>query len=165
MAMKTTITSLVMRLQPYKCAGVVAAAVLSAAALAAGAPPEMRMTNVAAIEQSLAHEAAPRSDLKSLPELIGSYAVTGTDADGMPYARSGIVDIYLAPSGALELQWDNGKQVGVGQLAGNMLAVASTAKGRTMILVMTVNPDGTLSGKWSRRTDRGARGTETWKKM
>jgi hypothetical protein len=163
--MKTTIASLVSRLQPYRCAGVLAAVVLSAAALAAGAPSDMRMTNTAAIEHSIADEAAPRLDLKSLSELIGSYAVTGTDADGRPYAGAGIVDISLAPSGALELDWDNGRQVGVGHLVGNVLAVASAAKGRTMILVMSINADGILSGKWSRRTDRGARGTETWKKM
>jgi len=29
---------------------------------------------------------------------------------------------------------------------------------------MNVNPDGSLSGKWSRRMDRGYKGTETWKK-
>jgi hypothetical protein len=30
--------------------------------------------------------------------------------------------------------------------------------------MMTSNPDGSLSGKWSRRTDRGQKGTEMWKK-
>jgi hypothetical protein len=29
---------------------------------------------------------------------------------------------------------------------------------------MTINPDGTLSGSWLRRTDRGSKGTEIWKK-
>jgi hypothetical protein len=29
---------------------------------------------------------------------------------------------------------------------------------------MSINPDGSLSGKWSRRMDRGQKGTETWKK-
>jgi hypothetical protein len=29
---------------------------------------------------------------------------------------------------------------------------------------MTLNPDGSISGKWSRRTDRGSQGTETWKR-
>jgi len=98
------------------------------------------------------------------PGLIGSYVVTGTDPDGKPYGSSSIVDIALAPSGALELEWDNGKQVGVGQVIGNVLAVACLTKGRTAILAMNINPDGSLSGKWSRRTDRGYKGTETWKK-
>src|SRR5262249_10925332 len=58
------------------------------------------------------------------PSLIGTYQVTGTDTEGKPYAAPGIVDISLAPSGALELDWDNGKQVGVGQVVGNVLAVS-----------------------------------------
>jgi hypothetical protein len=74
------------------------------------------------------------------------------------------VDISLAPSGALELQWDNGKQVGVGQLIGDVLAVSCLTNGRTAILTMNINPDGSLSGKWLRHTDRGYKGTETWKR-
>jgi hypothetical protein len=97
--------------------------------------------------------------------LIGSYRVTGTDPDGRSYAGTHIVDIGLAPSGALELDWDSGKSIGVGQVVGNVLAVASWSKGRTAILTMTINPDGSLSGRWSRRADRGAKGTETWKKI
>jgi hypothetical protein len=42
------------------------------------------------------------------------------------------------------------------------LAVACLSKGRTVILTMPIHPDGSLSGKWSRRTDRGTQGTETW---
>jgi hypothetical protein len=98
------------------------------------------------------------------PNLVGSYVVSGTDPDGRPYAGSSIVDIRLAPSGALELEWDNGKQVGVGQVIGDVLAISCLAKGRTAILLMTIHPDGSLSGKWSRRTDRGNKGTESWKK-
>jgi hypothetical protein len=104
----------------------------------------------------------PADELK--PNLVGSYQVIGTDSDGKPYAAPGIVAISLAPSGALELEWDNGKQVGVGQVVGNVLAVACLTKGRTAILVMNINPDGSLSGAWSRRTDRGYKGTERWKK-
>jgi hypothetical protein len=40
--------------------------------------------------------------------------------------------------------------------------VACLIKGRTVILTMAINPDGSLSGKWSRRTDRGWQGTEAW---
>jgi hypothetical protein len=98
------------------------------------------------------------------PGLIGSYAVTGTDADGKPYGGASIVDIALAPSGALELEWDNGKQVGIAHIIGNVLAVACLTKGRTVILTMNINPNGSLSGTWSRRTDRRYRGTEMWTK-
>jgi hypothetical protein len=59
---------------------------------------------------------------------------------------------------------DNGKQVGVGRVIGNVVAVASSTKGRTAILIMSINPDGSLSGKSARRTDRGYKGSETWTK-
>jgi hypothetical protein len=96
--------------------------------------------------------------------LVGSYEVTGTEADGQPYAAAGVLDISLSPSGALELQWNSGKLVGVGQVVGDTLAVAYSAKGRIAIMAMSVNPDGSLSGQWWRRTDRGSKGTEVWKK-
>jgi hypothetical protein len=38
------------------------------------------------------------------------------------------------------------------------LAVACLTNGRTAILATNINPDGSLSGKWSRRTDRGYKG-------
>jgi hypothetical protein len=122
----------------------------------------------AALEGLSRLDVSRKSDVPSMdeakPSLVGSYVVSGTDPDGRPYAGSSIVDISLAPSGALELEWDNGKQVGVGQVIGNVLAIACLTKGRTAILLMTINPDGSLSGKWSRRTDRGNKGTEVWKK-
>jgi hypothetical protein len=90
--------------------------------------------------------------------------VTGTDPGGDPYVGAGVLDIALAPSGALELVWDYGKNVGVGQVVGNVLAVASSTRGRTVILMMNINPDGSLSGKSSRRTDRRSKGTEAWKR-
>jgi hypothetical protein len=65
-------------------------------------------------------------------------------------------------SGALELAWDGGKNVGVGQIIGNVLAVASSTRGRTVILMMSINTNGSLSGKSLRRTDRGSKGTEIW---
>ena len=49
-------------------------------------------------------------------------------------------------------------------LFGNILAVSYAVKGRIVIALMTINPDGSLSGNWLRRTDRGSKGTETWKK-
>lgn len=134
--------------------GVVAAALLAAGAIGGWATSATVATNASAVERVSAFEVKPG--------LIGSYVVNGTDPDGVAYAGAGILDIALAPSGALELTWDNGRQVGVGQVIGNVLAVAYLTKGRTAILIMTINPDGSLSGKWSRRTDRGYKGTETW---
>ena len=142
----------------------IAAALLTAGAVGGWAIATMLTTSAVAVEtlrkdvtQELPYEAVKHG-------LIGSYAVTGTDPDGKPYARDGIVDITLAPSGALELAWDNGKQVGVGQVIGDVLVVATSSSGRTAIWMMNINPDGSLSGKWSRRTDRGYKGTETWTK-
>jgi len=90
------------------------------------------------------------------------------EATGTPSIASAHSIAALGPKSRTakrpELEWDNGKQVGVGQVIGNVLAVASLTKGRTAILVMNINPDGSLSGRWSRRTDRGYKGTETWKK-
>ena len=54
--------------------------------------------------------------------------------------------------------------VGVGQIVDNVLAVSYAVKGRTVIALMTIHADGSLSGSWLRRTDRGAKGTETWTK-
>jgi hypothetical protein len=46
-----------------------------------------------------------------------------------------------------------------------MSALASSTKGRTVTVMMNINPDGSLSGKSSRRTDRGSKGTEAWKSL
>jgi hypothetical protein len=119
----------------------------------------------AAINSAAANtvRSGPDNELKS--NLVGSYTVTGTDVDGQPYATPGIVEISLAPSGAFEFNWDNGKVFGVGQVIGNALAVSCLNKGRTMILIMKINPDGSLAGNWLRRTERGHRGTEAWKRI
>jgi hypothetical protein len=98
-------------------------------------------------------------------ELVGTYVVTGTDSDGNPYTGTRVLEISLAPSGALELNWDNGKVFGVGQVIDNVFSVALLVSGRTVISVMKINLDGSLSGTWLRRTDRGAKGTERWKKV
>ena len=139
-------------------------AVASVALLATGAVGGWGMSttfvkNVAAAESSL--EATGSSKVR----LVGSYEVNGTDVEGRPYSGSSILDISLAPSGALEFNWDNGRIVGVGQLVDDsIVAVAYMVNGRTVISVMNINPDGSLSGKWLRRSDRGTKGTETWKK-
>jgi hypothetical protein len=151
-----------------KSLGVIAAALFAGTALGGWAMSTMSTTSAAALEDQPAFETMHKNVIKGvprdelMPRLTGSYVVSGTDPDGTPYA-GGVVDIALAPSGALELSWDNGRQVGVGQVIGDALVV-SLIKGRTTILIMTVNPDGSLSGRWSRRLDRGQKGSEAWKK-
>jgi hypothetical protein len=153
-----------------KALGVVVAALLAGAAVGGWAMSTVSTTRAAAIENQPPFDMVHKSVTKIVPQdelkhgLVGSYIVSGTDSEGRPYAGAGVVDIALAPSGALELDWDNGRQVGVAQVIGDVLVVACLTKGRTAILIMTVNPDGSLSGRWSRRTDRGQKGTETWKR-
>jgi hypothetical protein len=137
-------------------ASAVVAALVAAAAISGWGISTTFATRAVAIESHY--------EISAKASLVGSYAVMGTDVDGTSYSGSHTLDISLAPSGALELDWDNGKQVGVGQVIGDVLAVACLNKGRTMILTMNIKPDGSLSGKWSRRTDRGTHGTETWTK-
>jgi len=96
--------------------------------------------------------------------LIGNYVVTGTEADGKKYDGPGPLVITMDRNGALELKWDGGKYVGIGQVVGNTLAVASNAENRVVIMLMEVKPDGSLEGKYWRRTDAGTKGTEVWKK-
>lgn len=96
--------------------------------------------------------------------LLGNYVVTGTEANGKPYDGPGPLVITMDKSGALELKWDNGKYQGVGQVVGNQLMVASYAEGRQVLGIMDIKPDGSLEGKWWRRTDAGTKGTEVWKK-
>jgi hypothetical protein len=158
--MKTLITTLKSQCRNVR---IMAAALLTAGALGGWAMSAMVSASAAAFEGASRFDVHKADATK--PALIGSYTVTGTDSDGRPYAGAGIVDVSLAPSGALEFDWDNGKQVGIGEVTGNNLTVALLAKGRTAILTMSINPDGSLSGKWLRRTDRGHKGTETWKKV
>jgi hypothetical protein len=106
---------------------------------------------------------APSFAQTTAANLIGSCVENGTEVDGKPYDGSGTLDITMDKSGALELKWDGGKYVGIGQLQGNTLAIASIAEGKLVILLMDVKPDGS-EGNWWRRTDAGNKGTETWKK-
>ena len=148
-----------MSLWQTKKMAVAAIALLGTGAVGGWGISTTLVKNAAAAESLL--EAAGKSKVR----LVGSYDVHGTDVEGRPYPGTSTLDISLAPSGALELNWDNGKTVGVGQLIDDsMVAVAYLINGRTVISVMNINPDGSLSGKWLRRTDRGAKGTETWKK-
>jgi hypothetical protein len=86
--------------------------------------------------------------------LVGSYTVNGAGADGVPYNAAPSLDVL---SSEVELDWNSGKQVGVGQVVDG--AVARTGKGRTAILFITVNPDGSLTGGG---THRGHLGNEMW---
>ena len=97
--------------------------------------------------------------------LIGNYVVTGTEPNGKSYDGPGPLVITMDKNGALELRWDGGKYLGIGQVIGNQLAVASYAEGRVIIGIMDIKPDGSLEGKYWRRTDPGTRGTEIWKKQ
>jgi hypothetical protein len=156
---------------PCRNVRVIAAAALTAGALAGWAISSLAPSVHAATLEGSSQFDTRKAETDKIPveeaksRLVGSYVVTGTESDGKPYASPGIVDIALAPSGALELEWNNGKQVGVGEIIGNVLTVACLTKGRTAILMMNINPDGSLSGKWSRRTDRGHKGSEAWKRV
>jgi hypothetical protein len=132
--MKTLITALVgLRKNPR----VAAAALLTAGAVGGWAISATLSAKATALDDTSRFGIGREANAHKLaleapkPALIGSYVVTGTDSDGKPYAGPGIVGIALAPSGALELEWDNGKQVGVGEVIGNVLAVACLTKGRT----------------------------------
>ena len=96
--------------------------------------------------------------------LIGNYVVTGTETDGKAYDGPGPLAIAMDKSGALDLKWDGGKYVGIGQVVGNQLVVGSIAEGRVVIAIMDIKDDGSLSGRWWRRTDAGTKGSEVWKK-
>ena len=50
------------------------------------------------------------------------------------------------------------------EVVGNSLVVATIAEGRAVIMLMEAKPDGSLEGKYWRRTDAGTKGTEVWKK-
>jgi hypothetical protein len=107
---------------------------------------------------------APAAAAPTNASLIGNYVVNGTETDGSKYDGEGPLDITMDKSGALELKWDGGKYVGVGQVVGKQLAIGGVADGRAIIMVMDIKPDGSLEGKWWRRTDAGTKGTEVWKK-
>lgn len=96
--------------------------------------------------------------------LIGNYVVTGTETNGKKYDGSGPLAVTMDKNGALELKWDGGRYVGIGQVVGEKLVVASSAEGRTVIGIMDIKGDGSLEGKYWRRTDPGTGGTEVWKK-
>ncbi|HYH22534.1 MAG TPA: hypothetical protein VD995_28330 [Azospirillum sp.] len=101
---------------------------------------------------------------QSAAGVVGTYTYNGTDTDGSPYKEAGTVVVTPEKSGALSVKWDGGDYVGVGQVSGNVFAIAAVLEGKNTIMLMTVNPDGSLQGPWWRRTDPGSKGTEAWKK-
>jgi hypothetical protein len=96
--------------------------------------------------------------------LVGTYRVTGTETDGRKYDSAGEVVVTMDRSGALDIKWDGGEYRGVAQIIGNTLAIGSLAEGRLVIGLMNIKPDGSLEGRWWRRTDAGTKGTEVWTK-
>jgi hypothetical protein len=154
--MRTLINALI---RERKNAGLLVAALLTAGAIGGWAISTTFVSNASAFVQE---KTLPLNEAKL--RLVGSYVVTGTDPEGKPYVGTSRLGIALAPSGALELDWDDGQTVGVGQLMGDALAVASTTRGRAVIMIMNINSDGSLSGQSFRRTDRGYKGSETWRK-
>lgn len=96
--------------------------------------------------------------------VAGTYAYNGTDTDGSKYDGPGALVVKQAASGAYDVVWDGGSYLGVGQVTGNVFAVAAVADGKNSIMLFDINPDGSLSGKWWRRADKGKGGTEVWTK-
>ena len=138
-------------------------ATMSAALLALVlASPCLAQGNMGAPAASPAPAAA--STPATNASLLGNYVVTGTETSGKPYDGSGPLAITMDKNGALELKWDGGKYVGIGQVVGDKLVIGSSAEGRTIIGIMDIKPDGSLEGKYWRRTDPGTKGTEVWKK-
>jgi len=138
-------------------------AMVSAALLVlVSASPCLAQGNMGAPAASPAPAAA--STPATNASLLGNYVVTGTETSGKPYDGSGPLAITMDKNGALELKWDGGKYVGIGQVVGDQLVIGTSAEGRTIIGIMDIRPDGSLEGKYWRRTDPGTKGTEVWKK-
>ena len=123
----------------------------------------MKTTTALVLLTALAFATPAHAQLQAA-SLIGNYVVTGTESDGKKYDGPGPLAITMDKNGALELKWDGGKYIGIGQVVGNALAVATNAENRVVIMLMEVKPDGSLEGKYWRRTDAGTKGSEVWKK-
>jgi hypothetical protein len=95
------------------------------------------------------------------PNIVGTYSYSGTETDGSA-ETPGTLKITAEKSGAYQVTYDDGSYLGVGQIAGNIFAAAVVADGKNTIMIMNINPDGSLSGQWWRRADSGRKATETW---
>ena len=115
--MKIPFAERMARQRPPGSVGAIAATLLAGAVIGGWAMSTLSTTSAAPVGDLSDFETMRRNVINPMPydgfkhTLIGSYVVSGTDPDGKPYAGAGIVDIALAPSGALELDWDNGKRL------------------------------------------------------
>src|SRR4029078_770660 len=110
-----------------------------------------------ALAQTAAPAAAPAAAPFTNASVLGNYVVNGTETDGSKYDGEGPLAITMDKNGALELKWDGGKYVAIGQGEGNKLFAGGVADGRAVIMVMDLKPDGSAEGKWWRRTDAGTK--------
>lgn len=124
----------------------------------------MRIALVSALLLAIGSSAHAQGAPATNASLIGNYVVTGTETNGKKYDGPGPLVVTMDKNGALELKWDGGRYVGIGQVVGDKLVVASSAEGRTVIGIMNIKGDGSLEGRYWRRTDPGTGGTEVWKK-
>ena len=100
---------------------VVAAGLLTVSALGGWAMSTILDSQAAGSDTlAIARKGEPPTYDEVKYSLVGSYRVTAMETDGKPYSGRRIVDVALAPSGALEIDWGNGQRVGVAQLIGNI---------------------------------------------
>jgi hypothetical protein len=144
----------------YLVKTLVALAFIAAAGLSA---PSFAQT-AAPAPAAAAPAAMPAATSFTNASVLGNYVVNGTETDGSKYDGEGPLAITMDKNGALELKWDGGKYVAIGQVEGTKLFAGGVADGRAFIMVMDLKPDGSAQGKWWRRTDAGIGGTEVWKK-
>ena len=92
----------------------------------------------------------------------GTYAVEGTEA-GATTTYTGSVQLTATGPETWRATWRVGGEVtnGIGILMNGVLAFGYTAQRETGTAIFTVQPDGTLAGRWTSGRD-GAVGTERW---
>src|SRR5690242_10223623 len=88
---------------------------LMGAAIAQTAAP------AAAPAAAQAPAAAPAAATFTNASVLGNYVVNGTETDGSKYDGEGPLAITMDKNGALELKWDGGKYVAIGQVEGSKL--------------------------------------------
>ena len=83
---------------------------------------------VPALLLALGSAAFAQGKRRTNASLIGNYVVTGTETNGKKYDGSGPLAVTMDKNGALELKWDGGKYVGIGQVVGDKLLVGSVRR-------------------------------------
>ena len=101
-------------------------------------------TLIAATSLALAVFATPVFAQVNNASMIGNYTVTGTETDGSKY-EDGTLAITMDRNGALELKWDGGKYVAIGQVEGTKLFAGGVADGRC-----GYHDDGRQAGRFGR---------------